>query len=445
MTARVNRQILLQSRPEGPPGLENFELVERPMPEPGEGEVLMRVLYLSLDPYMRGRMSAAQSYAKPAEVGKPMVGGTVAEIVKSRNSKFATGDIVVGHGGWQEYALSSGAGLRKLDPPAAPVTTALGVLGMPGMTAYVGLLEIGQPRPGETVVVAAASGAVGSAVGQIAKIKEARAVGIAGGAEKCRFVAGELGFDACVDHRAGDFAQQLAAACPKGIDVYFENVGGAVQQTVWPLLNDFARIPVCGLIAQYNATTPMPGPDMFSVLRKRLLLRGFIVSDFAAKQTDFLRDVGEWVRTGRLKYREDIVDGLEKAPTSFIGMLIEFRLVHLKIAIACSLETTATVAVIIVIPVASPVPCSIRNRCKATLLAVNTHMVIHRLDTGVPSAATRIAFFSSSLRTTAQRLTTPQSTITSTIVIAVVQGSFRRFNKMTFHRVGAGEQRRWHG
>ena len=204
---------------------------------------------------------------------------------------------------------------------AAPISTALGVLGMPGMTAYVGLLEIGQPKPGETVVVAAASGAVGSVVGQIAKIKGCRAVGIAGGIEKCRFVVGELGFDACVDHRAPDFAKQLEAACPKGIDVYFENVGGAVQQTVWPLLNDFARIPVCGLIAQYNATTPMPGPDMFSVLRKRLLLRGFIVWDFAAKEADFLRDVGEWVRTGRLKYREDIVEGLEQAPASFLGML----------------------------------------------------------------------------------------------------------------------------
>ena len=188
MAGNVNRQILLKSRPEGPPGLDNFELAESPIPEPGEGEVLMRIRYLSLDPYMRGRMSAAQSYAKPAAVGQPMVGGTVGEIVKSRNPKFSAGDIVVGHGGWQEYALSSGAGLRKLDPAAAPVSTALGVLGMPGMTAYVGLLEIGQPKPGETVVVAAASGAVGSVVGQIAKIKGCRAVGIAGGAEKCRFV-----------------------------------------------------------------------------------------------------------------------------------------------------------------------------------------------------------------------------------------------------------------
>jgi NADPH-dependent curcumin reductase CurA len=321
MAGNVNRQIQLKSRPEGAPGLDNFELVERPVPEPGEGEVLMRTLYLSLDPYMRGRMSAAKSYAKPAAVGEPMVGGTVGEIVASRNPKFSVGDIVLGYGGWQEYALSSGTALRKLDPAAAPVSTALGVLGMPGMTAYVGLLEIGQPKPGETVVVAAASGAVGSVVGQFAKIKGCRAVGIAGGADKCRFVTGELGFDACVDHRAPDFARALEAACPKGIDVYFENVGGAVQQTVWPLLNDFARIPVCGLIAQYNSPTPMPGPDMFSVLRKRLMLRGFIVSDFAAKQSDFLREAGEWVRTGRLKYREDVADGLEQAPAAFLGLL----------------------------------------------------------------------------------------------------------------------------
>jgi NADPH-dependent curcumin reductase len=321
MAGKVNRQVLLKSRPEGAPGLDHFQLTEGPIPAPGEGEVLVRTLYLSLDPYMRGRMSAAKSYAKPAAVGQPMVGGTVGEIVTSRNPKYAVGDVVLGYGGWQDYALSSGAGLRKLDPAAAPISTALGVLGMPGMTAYVGLLEIGQPKPGETVVVAAASGAVGSVVGQIAKIKGCRAVGIAGGAEKCRFVTGELGFDACVDHRAPDFAKQLDAACPNGIDVYFENVGGAVQQTVWPLLNDFARVPVCGLIAQYNATTPMPGPDMFSVLRKRLLLRGFIVWDFAAKQGDFLRDVGEWVRTGRLKYREDIVEGLEQAPAAFLGLL----------------------------------------------------------------------------------------------------------------------------
>ena len=321
MAARMNRQIVLKSRPEAMPGLDNFALVESPVPELGEGDVLIRTRYLSLDPYMRGRMSAVKSYAKSVEVGAAMVGGTVGEIVASKNPKFAVGDIVLGSGGWQDYAVSNGVGLRKLDPAAAPVTTALGVLGMPGLTAYAGLLEIGQPKAGETVVVAAASGAVGSVVGQIAKIRGCRAVGIAGGADKCRFVMDTLGFDACVDHRAPDFRGALAAACPKGIDVYFENVGGAVQQTVWPLLNDFARVPVCGLIAQYNLAAPMPGPDMFTVLRKRLTLRGFIVTDFAAKQADFLRDAGEWIRTGRLKYREDIVDGLENAPTAFLGLL----------------------------------------------------------------------------------------------------------------------------
>jgi NADPH-dependent curcumin reductase len=317
----MNRQIVLKSRPEAMPSLDNFALIESPVPEPGEGEVLIRTLYLSLDPYMRGRMSAAKSYAKSVEVGATMVGGTVGEVVASKNPKFAVGDIVLGSAGWQDYAVSNGTGLRKLDPAVAPVTTALGVLGMPGLTAYAGLLEIGQPKAGETVVVAAASGAVGSVVGQIAKIKGCRVVGIAGGADKCRFVVDTLGFDACIDHRAPDFREALAAACPKGIDVYFENVGGAVQQAVWPLLNDFARIPVCGLIAQYNLATPMPGPDMFTVLRKRLTLRGFIVTDFAAKQADFLRDAGEWVRSGRIKYREDIVDGLENAPTAFLGLL----------------------------------------------------------------------------------------------------------------------------
>ena len=228
---------------------------------------------------------------------------------------------MLGFGGWQEFALSPASALRKLDPGAAPISTALGVLGMPGMTAYVGLTEIGQPKAGETVVVAAASGAVGSVVGQIARIKGCRAVGIAGGAEKCRFVANDLGFDACVDHHADDFAARLAAACPDGIDVYFENVGGAVQQAVWPLLNDFARVPVCGLIAQYDATAAVPGPDMISVLRKRLTVRGFIVSDFSARLGDFLREAGEWLRSGRLKYREHVVDGLENAPAAFLGLL----------------------------------------------------------------------------------------------------------------------------
>jgi NADPH-dependent curcumin reductase CurA len=321
MASAVNRQILLRSRPTGMPGLDNFEMVEAAVPEPGGGEVLMRTRYLSLDPYMRGRMSDAKSYAAPAELGKPMVGGTVGEVVASRDPNYAVGDTVLGYGGWQDYAVGKPASLRKLDPKAAPISTALGVLGMPGMTAYTGLLEIGQPKPGETLVVAAASGAVGSIVGQIAKIKGCRTVGVAGGAAKCRYVVEELGFDACIDHRASDIAQQLEAACPKGVDIYFENVGGAVQQAVWPLLNPFARVPVCGVIAQYNATAPSPGPDIATILRRRLLVRGFIVWDFAAKQDDFLRDVAAWIREGRIKYREDIVEGLEKAPEAFLGLL----------------------------------------------------------------------------------------------------------------------------
>jgi NADPH-dependent curcumin reductase CurA len=275
---------------------------------------------------MRGRMSDAPSYAKPVDVDAVMEGGTVNEVIASNNDKYTIGDIVLAHTGWRTHAVSKGVGLRKLDPSVAPVSTALGVLGMPGMTAYTGLLEIGQPKAGETVVVSAASGAVGSVVGQIARIKGARAVGIAGGPDKCRYVTDELGFDACVDHRAADFPAQLKAACPKGIDVYFENVGVPVFDAVLPLFNAFARIPVCGVIAQYNMTELPPGPDrvpllLRNVLTKRLTFRGFIVSDFAAKFPDFIRDVPQWIKEGRIKYREDIAEGLENAPQTFMGLL----------------------------------------------------------------------------------------------------------------------------
>jgi NADPH-dependent curcumin reductase CurA len=324
--AEAARRIVLASRPVGEPKPADFRLEEYPVPQPGPGEVLLRTKWLSLDPYMRGRMSDAPSYAKPVGIGEAMEGGTVSEVVASNNDRFARGDIVLGHSGWQTHALSNGAGLRKLDPKRAPISTALGVLGMPGMTAYSGLLEIGKPQPGETVVVAAASGAVGSVVGQIAKIKGARAVGIAGGPDKCRYVKDALGFDDCVDHNAPDFAARLKVACPKGIDVYFENVGGAVFDAVLALLNPFARVPVCGLIAQYNATELPPGPNrlpllMRNVLTKRLLIRGFIVTDFAARFEDFLRDVSQWVKEGRIKYREDIVEGLDNAPATLIGLL----------------------------------------------------------------------------------------------------------------------------
>jgi NADPH-dependent curcumin reductase CurA len=319
--APPNRQILLKSHPVGLPSPANFALVESPVPDPGEGEVLTRTLYLSLDPYMRGRMSQAKSYATPVPIGGVMVGQTVGKVVASHDPGFTAGDTVVGFGNWQDYAVLPGTALRKLDPTVAPVTTALGVLGMPGRTAYVGLLDIGRPQPGETVVVSAASGAVGSVVGQIAKIKGCRVVGIAGTVAKCRYVVDELGLDASVSRRAPDFREALAHACPKGVDIYFENVGGAVLQVVWPLLNNFARVPLCGLIAQYNDTTPAPGPGLGSVLSKRLTIRGFIVSDHASRSGEFLTDVSGWLREGRIKYREDIVDGLERAPEAFIGLL----------------------------------------------------------------------------------------------------------------------------
>ncbi|MEH2562370.1 NADP-dependent oxidoreductase [Bradyrhizobium sp. AZCC 2289] len=323
----TNRRILLASRPDGTPTTHNFRLEDGPAPEPSEGEVLLKILYLSLDPYMRWRMNAAKSYAKPVEVGDTMEGGTVAEVVRSRHPDFSEGDIVLSHSGWQKYAVSGGNGLRKLDPSQAPITTALGVLGMPGFTAYSGLLTIGQPKPGETVVVAAASGAVGSAVGQIARIKGARAVGIAGGADKCAFVRNELGFDAVIDHRTPDFAAQLASACPEGIDVYFENVGGRVWDAVFPLFNEFARIPVCGLIAQYNhGADGFPGPDrlplvMRDILSKSLLVRGFIQREFVDQRPAFYREGSEWIASGSLRYREDVVDGIDNAPEAFIGLL----------------------------------------------------------------------------------------------------------------------------
>jgi len=322
----VNRRIVLAARPHGEPNESHFRLEETRVPTPRDGEVLLANRYLSLDPYMRGRMSAAKSYAEPVAIGDTMVGATVADVVASNNSDFAPGDTVVGFGGWQDFAISDGKGLRKLDPNAAPVTTALGVLGMPGMTAYTGLLSIGAPKPGETVVVAAAAGPVGSLVGQIAKRQGARAVGIAGGPEKCAYLRDTLGFDVALDHRADDFADALAAACPDGIDVYFENVGGAVFDAVLPLLNTFARIPVCGLVSGYSATELPPGPDrvpllMRAVLSKRLTLRGFIVWDFADQEPAFLRDVGGWLEEGAIVHREDIVDGLENAPTAFAGLL----------------------------------------------------------------------------------------------------------------------------
>ncbi|MFN5522026.1 NADP-dependent oxidoreductase [Bradyrhizobium sp.] len=319
------KRIVLAARPVGEPKPSDFRLEEHAIPTPGAGEVLLRTIGLSLDPYMRGRMSDGPSYAQPVPVGGVMEAGTVCEVVASNNPGFKAGDIVLARAGWQTHAISDGKGLAKVDPKLAPISTAVGVLGMPGMTAYTGLLDIGQPKPGETVVVAAASGAVGSAVGQIAKIKGARAIGIAGGKDKCDYVKNEFGFDDCLDHRDPDLAAKLKAACPKGIDVYFENVGGPVFEAVFPLFNAFARMPVCGLIAHYNDTQSVApkwaGALMRNVLTKRLTIRGFIVSDFASRHGDFLKDMSAWVRDGKVKYKEHVTEGLENAPDAFMGLL----------------------------------------------------------------------------------------------------------------------------
>lgn len=316
----INRQVVLRSRPGGSATPENFEIRSVEVPPLGDGEVLRRTIYLSLDPYMRGRMGGGSSYAPGMPLGSVMVGGTVSQVIASRNPAFMPGDFVTGHDGWQEYHASVGHELRKLDSSVAPISTAVGVLGMPGMTAYVGLLDIGQPKPGETVVVSAASGAVGAVVGQIAKLVGARAVGIAGAPEKCEYVVRALGFDACVSHHSASLRDDLAAACPKGIDVYFENVGGTVFDAAFGLLNTHARIPLCGTISEYNRAAPSPGPALRALLTNRITIRGFVVGDHAERLGDFLRDCGQWVRDGRLKYREDIVDGLEQAPAAFLRL-----------------------------------------------------------------------------------------------------------------------------
>lgn len=322
----VNRQIILAKRPTGMPGDENLKLQEGAMPEVGEGEVLVRTIYLSLDPYMRGRMSAAKSYAASVEEGAVMEGATIGQVVESRSDDFKEGDYVLSPGGWQEYSVSKAKGMRKLDPSQAPISTAVGVLGMPGFTAYVGLDEIGKPQKGETVVVSAAAGAVGQVVGQIAKLKGCRVVGVAGADDKCKHVVSAYGFDACVNYKDDDFFDQLKNACPDGIDVYFENVGGKTFDAVMELINDFARIPVCGRIAHYNDTEPPAGPDrlpgfMGKILIKRLLFKGFIQFDYIHRQGDFLKDMSAWIDEGKVKYQEDVVQGLENAVNAFQGLL----------------------------------------------------------------------------------------------------------------------------
>jgi len=320
-------QIRLVRRPVGEPTDADLEVATEELPALEEGQVSLRTVFLSLDPYMRGRMSDAESYAAPVELGAVMVGATVSEVVESRSDRRRPGDLVLAYTGWQTHAVVDARATRRLDPATAPVSTALGVLGMPGFTAYAGLLEIGRPQPGETVVVAAATGPVGSAVGQIAKVKGARAVGIAGGPEKTRALIEDFGFDAALDHRSPTFVDDLAAATPDGIDVYFENVGGPVAKAVTRRLNTYARMPVCGLVANYNAPSAPEGPDrlpgfMSLVLTRSLTVRGFIQDEFVPTHHDaFVEEMGEWVRTGAVRYREDVVQGLENAPEAFRGLL----------------------------------------------------------------------------------------------------------------------------
>jgi NADPH-dependent curcumin reductase CurA len=319
--------MVLASRPVGAPTPENFRLEHSEIPTPAHGELLLRSVYLSLDPYMRGRMSDAKSYADPVALGETMVGGTVCQVIESNHPNFDKGEWVLAFTGWQDYGISDGEGLIKMGMNPSHPSYALGVMGMPGFTAYMGLLDIGQPKEGDTLVVAAATGAVGSMVGQIGKLKGCRVIGVAGGEEKCRYAKEQLGFDECIDHKAEDFAEQLATACYNGIDVYFENVGGKVFDAVMPLLNTGARIPLCGLISQYNATSLPEGPDRMSMLMaqlliKRIKMQGFIIfDDYGHRYGEFAQQMTQWVSEGKIHYREHLVEGLENAPEAFIGLL----------------------------------------------------------------------------------------------------------------------------
>jgi NADPH-dependent curcumin reductase CurA len=316
-----NLQIVLASRPQGPVVENNFRLVEAAMPSPGEGEVLVRNLYLSLDPYMRMRMNEGKSYAPPVQIGEVMVGGTIAEVAESKDPRFKAGDIVGTRAGWQRYAAVGGGTLRKVDTRGAPLSTALSVIGMPGVTAWYGLLKIGEPKSGETVVVSAASGAVGSVVGQVARLKGCRVVGIAGGTEKCDYVVKELGFDACVDYKAEAFESRLREAASDGIDIYFENVGGRVFDAVLPLLNAFARIPFCGYVSEYDNSATYGVQHLRSLLVNRVRLQAFIISEHLEIWDEALADLSAWLLGGKINYRETIAVGLENAPAAFIGML----------------------------------------------------------------------------------------------------------------------------
>jgi NADPH-dependent curcumin reductase CurA len=320
----TNKQVLLARRPYGEPKEDDFSVVDTALDDPREGQILVRNRFLSLDPYMRGRMNDAKSYAAPVALGDVMVGGTVGEVVASKHPRFRQGDVVTGALGWQEHALVEGAsaGLVKIkERPGVPLSAYLGAVGMPGVTAYHGLFDIGTPKPGETVVVGAAAGAVGSVVGQLAKLTGCRAIGIAGGAEKCAHVVKDLGFDACVDHRSATLKDDLAAATPAGIDVYFENVGGPLLDLVLGRINPFARIPLCGLVSQYSETQPYGVKNVVSLLTNRVRLQGFVVSDRMDRWPEAQQRLAGWVAEKKIVFRETVAEGLASAPRAFIGML----------------------------------------------------------------------------------------------------------------------------
>ena len=322
MTSDGNRQITLAQRPVGYPAESDFRLVESPVPHAGEGEVVVRVIWLSLDPYQRGRIRGGASYAAPVALGEVITGGVAGRVIESKTPVFQVGDIVEGPLGWQDYALSDGRNLRKVDTTMGPLSTALGVLGMPGMTAYFGLLDVGQPRPGDTVVISAASGAVGQVVGQIAKIMGCRAVGIAGSQEKIDYIVGELGFDAGINYKTENLNTALASACPLGVDVYFDNVGGVVTDAVLEHINTWARIVICGQISQYNLEEPEPGPRNLGLLIiHQARMEGFLVFQFAHRYEEGRQRIAGWIKDGKMKYREDVVEGLENAPRAFMGLM----------------------------------------------------------------------------------------------------------------------------
>ena len=327
MRTVINQRIVLAKRPVGEPKHSDFRIEQVELNELKQGEILLKTIYLSLDPYMRGRMSDAPSYAAPVEIGEVMVGGTVSQVVASKNPKFKEGEWVLSGNGWQGYAISNGSACQSLGMQPEHPSWALGILGMPGFTAYMGLLDIGLPKAGETLVVAAATGPVGATVGQIGKIKGCRVVGVAGGAEKCRYAVEELGFDACINHHDENFAEQLQQAAPNGIDIYYENVGGKVFDAVWPLLNSAARVPVCGVVSQYNATEQAQGPDRLpgfisTLLKKRIRMQGFIIfDDYGSQYPEFYQQMSEWLKDGKIKYKEHMVQGLDNTINAFNGML----------------------------------------------------------------------------------------------------------------------------